>query len=168
MRRLFAAIIGVFGLFVTATPATANDVVRVPNLAPPATYSGVCSFDFSSSAVINDEKVTSFYDNKGTLVKQITSGRLVVVWTNLSTGKAISTNLSGPVSISFNPDATATVHVLGPQVFLQPVSAALGLAPISHLFIGTGETEYDVSFSPLGIALVSKVGQFRNMCDLLS
>jgi hypothetical protein len=166
MRKLLAVAVGVFALVAMATPATAAEVTRTP-LPTTGTVSlpHLCGFDVRLD-LVNNETQTSFFDNNGNLVKQVISGSSFGTFTNLSSGKAINVNLSGPAQFTFNPDGSLTISADGPQGFAVPL-LGLGVVPLTQFSVGSGLVVYSIS-PKTGITLVSKVGSFQDVCPMLA
>ena len=166
MRKLLAAAIGAFALVAMATPATAAEVTRTPL---PSTgkisLPHLCGFGVRLD-LVNDETLTSFFDNNGTLVKQVISGSSFGTFTNLSSGKTINENFSGPAQFTFNQDGSITISADGPQGFVVPL-LGLGAVPLTQFLVGSGHIVYNIS-PKTGITLVSKVGSFQDVCPMLS
>jgi hypothetical protein len=166
MRKLLAAAIGALALVGVATPATAAEVTRMPL---PSTGSvslpHLCGFDVRLD-LVNNETLTSFFDNNGMLVTQVISGSSFGTVTNLSSGKTINVNLSGPAQFTFNPDGSITISADGPQGFVAPL-LGLGVVPLTQFSVGGGHVVYSIS-PKTGITLVSKVGSFQDVCPMLS
>lgn len=166
MRKVLAAAIGVFALVAMATPATAAEVTWTP-LPSTGTVSlpHLCGFDVRLD-LVNNETQTSFFDNGGTLVKQVISGSSFGTLTNVSSGKTLNLNFSGPAQFTFNPQGSITVSADGPQGFVEPL-LGLGRVPLTQFSVGSGHVVYSIS-PATGITLVSKVGSFQDVCPMLS
>lgn len=167
MRKLLAAAVGIFALVAMATPATAAEVTRTPlpstgTVSLPRPFP--CTFDVRLD-LANHETLTSFFDNNGQLVKRVISGSSFGTFTNLSSGKTINANLSGPAQIDVNRDGSRTITVDGPQGFVVPL-IGLGVVPLTQFSVGSGHVVYNISAA--GITLVSKVGSFQDICPMLA
>lgn len=168
MRKLLAAAVGVFALVAMATPATAAEVTRTPlpstgTLGLPRPFP--CRFDVRLD-LVNNETLTSYFDDNGQLVKRVISGSSFGTFTNLSSGKTINVNLSGPAQIDINPDGSRTISADGAQGFVVPL-LGLGVDPLTQFAVGSGHVVYSIS-PTTGITLVSKVGGFQDVCPMLS
>jgi hypothetical protein len=168
MRKLLAMAMGVFALLAMATPATAAEVTRTPlpstgTVSLPHPYP--CGFDVRLD-LVNNETLTRFIDNNGTLAKQVISGSSFGMFTNLPSGKTINVNLSGPAQFTFNSDGSITINADGPQGFVVPL-LGLGSVPLTQFLVGSGHVVYRIS-PKTGITLVSKVGSFQDVCPMLS
>lgn len=62
---------------------------------------GFCPFDIYEQPVGNKEKIATFYDKAGQVKFQIITGVNKWMFTNLSTGKAVQLNASGPGRLTF-------------------------------------------------------------------
>jgi hypothetical protein len=107
----------VFAAVASASPG--NGAVRVPvGNAPFDIDASVCGFPIHVGVVADKEYVihdTTLAD--GTEVVQIT-GKLVLSFTNVDTGKAIVENVSGPATETVPPDGSFVFHGLGNGVFI--------------------------------------------------
>lgn len=166
MKKVLAAAICALALVAMATPATAAEVTRRP-LPPTGTVTLplLCGFDVRLD-LMNNETLTSFFGNDGNLVKQVVSGSSFGKFTNLSSGKTIDVNLSGPAQFTFNSDGSITITADGPQGFAVPL-LGLGLVPLTQFSVGSGRVIYNISRAA-GITLVSRVGSFQDVCPMLS
>jgi hypothetical protein len=142
VKKLFAAAGALGASVVISSSAMADTVTRTPSPVPTFTVTGVCLFPFQVHPIINNEYTLSFVNQNGVLVKQITTGALVITFTNLGTGKSITENVSGPSVVTFNSDGSVTVVMLGTQ----------GGTPANA--IGAGRTVFkiaaDGTFGPAG------------------
>lgn len=169
-RRLragfLAAVIGAFALALAATPAMADTVIRFP--VPPGfhgTRSGICAFDFTITPVRANQTEADYYDTAGALERVIVTGDAIYSYQNVSTGRTLIANNSAAQKVYFNPDGSVTLDISGPQVFVEPLLAIGG--PPTQWLIGGEHTVYEIS--PTGnVTLVQKVGQFQDICQLLS
>ena len=166
MRKLLAAATCAFALIVMATPVTAAQVTRTP-LPSSGTVglTNLCGFDVRLD-LVNNETQTSFFDNSGKLVKQVISGSSFGTFTNLSSGKTINVNFSGPAQFTFNPDGSITISADGPQGFVVPL-LGLGVVPLTQFSVGSGNIVYSIS-PKTGITLVSMLGSFQDVCPMLA
>ena len=156
MRKLIAAVCAIGASALLSSSAMADTVTRTPSPVPsPFLFIGLCPFPVLAQAITNNEFRTSFVNQNGALVKQIVTGALVVTFTNLSNGKSITQNISGPGIITFNPDGSVTIDILGRE------------AGFPGDTIGAGRTV--IQISPTGVPTVaSQVGNFTSLCSLLA
>lgn len=166
MRKLLAAAISGLALVLAATPAMADTVTRYP-IGPAfhGTRSGICPFDFTITPLRQHETATDFHDSTGALVKEIVTGDAIYGYQNVTTGKMITANNSAVSIVYFHPGGSLTLDFSGPQVFVMPLLAIGG--PITQWLIGGERTVYEVS-PTFNVTLVKKVGQFQDICQLLS
>jgi len=167
MRRLAAivalgALLGMLGGAVTASPALARGPKWQFNAPPPGPVilpADFCGFRIGVSFPVDKEyfKVLKAADGSMTL---LVTGRLTLTNTNLSTGKTITANISGPGTATFFPDGSVTTEETGRAVYaLVPADAQrFGVPPIG-LTAGPLTTSVDVdgnltSFSLQGHVLV--------------
>ena len=127
--------------FVPAAAACGFDVLFTPQAGRP-----------------NKERLIQFANTA------IIAGPLFVTITNLSTGKTINLNISGPQRISFSGNTTA--ELLGPYVTLLPadVATAAGL-PLLSLTYGRVVVTVDQQFNISSIQSVT--GTVQDVCQLL-
>jgi hypothetical protein len=156
MRKLLAATCAITASLLISSTAMADTVTRTPSpKISPFTFVGLCQFDVLAQAVVNREYTISFVNNDGLLVKQIVTGASVVTFTNLSNNASITLNISGPGKITYNPDGSATLDILGRE-FGFPGDTT-----------GAGRTVIEIS--PSGVpTLVSQVGNYTSLCSLLA
>ncbi len=156
MRKLIAAACAIGASVFISSIAMADTVTRVPSPVPsPFIFRGLCQFDVLAQAITNNEFRTTFVNQDGVMVKQIVTGALVVTFTNLSNGKSIIENISGPGVITFNPNGSVTLDILGRE------------AGFPGDTIGAGRTV--IQISPTGVAtVVSQVGNYTSLCGLLA
>jgi len=137
MRRLgvivaLGALLGMFGGVVTAAPALARGPKWQFNAGEPFILpADFCGFEIGVSFPVDKEyfKVLKAADGSMTL---LVTGALTLTNTNLSTGKAITANISGPGKITFFPDGSVTMAEKGRAVYaLVPADAQrFGVPPI--------------------------------------
>jgi hypothetical protein len=166
MRRLgvivaLGALLGMFAGVVTAAPALAG---RGPkwqfNAGQPFTVpADFCGFQIGVTFPVDKEyfKVLKAADESMTL---LVTGSLTLTNTNLSTGKTITANISGPGKITFLPDGSVITEETGRAIYaLVPADAQrFGMPPIG-LTAGPLTTSVDAdgnltSFSLQGHVLV--------------
>jgi hypothetical protein len=167
MKRLgvivaLGALLGMFGGVVTAAPALALGPKWQFNAPPPGPVilpADFCGFRIGVSFPVDKEyfKVLKAADGSMTL---LITGSLTLTNTNLSTGKTITANISGPGTATFFPDGSVTTEETGRAVYaLEPADAQrFGVPPIG-LTAGPLTTSVDVdgnltSFSLQGHVLV--------------
>src|SRR5215470_12368505 len=156
------ALLGLFGGVVTAAPALARGAKWQFNAPPPGPVilpADFCGFQIGVSFPVDKEyfKVLKAADGSVTL---LITGSLTLTNTNLSTGKTITANISGPGTATFFPDGSVTTAEKGRAVYaLVPADAQrFGVPPIG-LTAGPLTTSVDAdgnltSFSLQGHVLV--------------
>ena len=137
MRRLavvvaLGALLGMFGGVVTAAPALARGPKWQFNAGQPFTVpADFCGFQIGVSFPVDKEyfKVLKAADGSMTL---LVTGSLTLSNTNLSTGKTITANISGPGQITFLPDGSVITEETGRAVYaLVPADAQrFGVPPV--------------------------------------
>jgi len=139
MRRLgmivaLGALLAMFAGVLTASPALAGRGHKWQFLPPqpftvPASF---CGFKIHVNFPVDREFAKLIKASDGSMITLIT-GSLRFTFTNLSTGKAITENVSGPGKIITHADGSATVTAKGHNgEFLTPAQAKrFGLPPVS-------------------------------------
>jgi hypothetical protein len=140
MRRLgmiaaLGALLGVLAGAVTASPALARgpkwQLMPVQPFTLPSLF---CGFEVNVTPVADREfsKILKVSDGSMTL---LVTGAATASFTNLQTGKTITENVSGPATITIQPDGSLTALGKGHSVkFLVPADAArFGLPTVSVL-----------------------------------
>ncbi len=154
-------------MFGLASPASAISPTTVTAPVTAFTVTGSCSFDVllaPKSPQTNQEKITTFFDQAHNERFQLVTGALQVVLTNVSTGKSVDLNISGPTQVSPLPDGSLKVVNLGPTLFLFQPGVAPSL-PLLALIQGRTESMFDA----LGnYSLLSVQGTVADVCALLS
>ncbi len=129
MRRLgvivaLGALLGLSGGVVTASPALARgpqwQLLSAEPFTLPASF---CGFEVGLTFPTGDEFLKVLKTSDGSMILLVT-GSLTVSYTNLSTGKTITENESGPGTITEFPDGSVTVSDEGPTgIFLAQADA---------------------------------------------
>jgi hypothetical protein len=156
VKRLFTVTVVGFAWLMAAVPAAADGPTRVPVPFGPPMVVPVCmpAFEVLVAATTDNEVSKDFYEN-GQLVKVITTGSLKLTLTNLTSGKTISENVSGPGFATINPDGSVTVIVTG-----------LSLGQLGDLAT-SGRIVFDIA--PDGtVTLASPVHHSTSICAALS
>ena len=125
MQKKIASIIGsavgvsaLIAAFIatTALPTSANPPDRQPvgnvSVTLPAGPT-TCPFDLREDFLADREKLTTFFDRDGNVVRLQVTGQLVARFTNLSTGASITLHISGPATLTFGQDGTLTANGRG-------------------------------------------------------
>jgi hypothetical protein len=119
----------------------------------------VCSFGVRIEFPVNKQFATTFPPEPNGDVVQLLTGRVVQRATNLSTGKSITDNISGPVRVTFHADGSFTVESFGRSGNLDVEG--------TRLFIFSGRLVIEVA--PDGVAtFVSQSGHEEDLCAALS
>jgi hypothetical protein len=139
MRRLgvivaLGAMLGMFGGLLTTSPALAGrghkwEFLPAQPFTLPASF---CGFKVRVTPIADKEYAKLLKASDGSMTTLVT-GTLKVSFTNLSTGKAITENVSGPGKVINHPDGSVTVRSKGHTgVFLAPADAKrFGLPTVS-------------------------------------
>ena len=154
MRRLFAVV----ATAITVACLTAPMVNAAPPTHEPVsfvdrTFSGQCSFDVFRHVLENNSTLT-------TSATKTFDDRHVhqAGFTNVSTGKFIDVNASGPILAVFHADGSSTEYLRGRQF----------VRPFGQLLITTGKVV--VERDPLGVIVGfgPQGGTSENVCELLA
>jgi hypothetical protein len=123
----------------------------------------VCPFTVTAEPVREDLRVRYHYDSAGNVDGYEATGQLIARITNVETGTSVVRNLSGPGTVTFNPDGSYDAVVSGDfLVFFLPQDT-----PSSELLLLSGHTV--LHGAPSGEkTLVSSSGQVENLCDTLA
>ncbi len=139
MRRLgvivaLGALLGLSAGVVTATPALAGrghgwELVQAKPFTVPKFF---CGFKIRVTFPVNKEYTKLFKASDGSMITLV-SGSLRFTFTNLSTGKAVTENVSGPGKIITHTDGSATFASKGRNAeFFTPAQAKrFGLPMVS-------------------------------------
>ena len=164
-------LLGMFGGVLTASPALASangKPTRAPLPDASQTFdlpAGLaCSFEVAAQPVINQEFTTTFPAQANGDVVVFVTGRLVERITNVSTGRSITVNVSGPGTAVLHPDGSITVTARGSSfLILYPTDITPGPA----FLINTGR--YVATFNAAGQeTLISQSGTQFDVCAALS
>jgi hypothetical protein len=168
MKRLAAVFLGVFGLALLGAGGVAaadgsygpwQPTYQGPITAPAGV---VCPFEVTAEPVREDLRVRYHYDADGNVDGYEASGQLIGRITNDETGASVVRNLSGPGTVTFNPDGSYDAEVSGDFLvfFLAQDS------PSNELLLLSGHTV--LHGAPSGEkTLVSSSGQTENLCNTL-
>jgi hypothetical protein len=97
-------------------------------------------------------------------VVQLSTGHLVFRFTNLTTGKSLDLNISGPGKATFHADGSMTQDATGVWYWLFP--RGTNLPGSLTLFLSRGRLV--VETSPTGQrSILSQVGQLEDLCGML-
>jgi hypothetical protein len=169
MKRVAALFATVAALAMTGVAAAAPDEGSYGPWQP--TYQGaitapagaVCPFQVTASPVKEALTVRYHYDAAGNVDGYQAKGLLIAQITNDETGASVVRNLSGPGTVTFNPDGSYDAVVEGNfLVFFLP-----GDTPASELLLLTGKTL--LHGAPTGEkSVVSHTGPTENLCETLA
>jgi hypothetical protein len=109
MRRI-AIPLGVAMALAAVMPAAAVTVTREPAPLPDLIEDTSCGYLILVRFPVNRESTITVYDADGDPLRQITSGPLVVTFTNATTQESLTANISGPTVIDF---VRGTAYQLG-------------------------------------------------------
>jgi hypothetical protein len=117
-RFLLLILLAVAALTLAAVaPVAAVAPTRVPLLFDEPFTVDVCPFPVAIEPLTSGETLTTFYDQSGNVVMQLTTGPLKVRITNGDTGESIDRNIPGPGRIL---DDGTTLIMMGPWLNIVP------------------------------------------------
>jgi hypothetical protein len=170
MKRLAAVFLSTFALALAGAAGTSaasggsygpwEPTYQGPITAPAGI---VCPFTVTAEPVREDLRVRYHYDSTGDVDGYEATGQLIARITNEETGASVVRNLSGPGTVTFNPDGSYDAIVSGD--FL--VFFLGGDTPSHELLLLSGHTV--LHGAPTGEkTLASNSGQVENLCETLA
>jgi hypothetical protein len=147
---MLAAVVAV--VLAAASTAAADPPIRTFVPAGPFTGEFCPGADVQITFPINQEYAIAF--SSGAI---ITTGRLVAEVTNLSTGKSVVVNASGPGTLGADGSFTLRGETL---VFLTPGTIAPGSPATTYILSGV------LQFAPDGT--VTQIGHITDICSQIS
>ncbi len=114
MKRAIAVpILCLLGILLSGLSATAAGPTRVPAPVPDPLFFDCPNFELMANFPANQEYALIFIYADGS-TKAIITGRLVVIWTNMSDpSKTFTANISGPGIQTFGADGSAILVMTG-------------------------------------------------------
>ena len=152
-------------LIIVPAGALAAPPTREPLPAPQFPVEGICSFPVETTALVNREKLTTFYGKDGEVVRQILSGALKVRLTNLTTGTAVDVNISGPGEMTAQPDGSLTIVARGRG--LLALRQGIDVGPAGQ-WLEIGRVVFTVSPSGAISTIISEQGRRVDLCAALA
>jgi hypothetical protein len=151
-----------------ATTAVAAKPAREPNVIPTTVFpAGVAceGFPLRISADVNQQHLTTFFDQDGNPVRQLITGRLIITLTNVDTDSSVTLRLGGATHVTINPDGSATLVGTGHGVLVLVPS---DVPPGPSTTLRTGRTV--LTISPEGaFTLIGTAGaEPLDLCAVLS
>jgi hypothetical protein len=155
--RVFSGVLLAASLFaLSGVPAEASRPVRVP--APFSPYTDTsCGFPIDLSLLSGKQVETVFLDANGAPTKLLFTGVLKIRFTNAS-GAFIDLNVSGPGTITFNSDGSATGIGRGPAVVGVP----------GHLWYFDGLVVLNLPADGGPATVISHTGPAKDLCKVLA
>ena len=144
--------------------AAANPPTKEPLPAAPFTVTGKCDFDVLIEPLTNKEVLTTFFDKEGNERFFLITGSLKERLTNLSTGKSVDLNISGPLQLIPQPDGSQIVITLGAALYIFEPGVAPNL-PLLALIHGRTVAEFDAAGN---FTLLSVRGHVEDVCAALA
>jgi hypothetical protein len=120
---------------------------------------GVCAFPVLGEVLVDQTAARG--QNPFRL---IVTGRLVVRVTNLSTGKSLVLNASGPTFITSNPDGTSTYVYRGRAI----IALFPGEAEGPQLFVNSGQVTLTLNAAGRATQVVRQTGHKEDLCAALA
>jgi hypothetical protein len=123
MRRVAIAIaaLSVLGLLPAQAAQAAGKPIREFLSAITGTFDQFCGYPIDVEVPVNNEYITTFFDQAGNPVRTIITGQLISSFTNVQTDETIVRQTSGPVFTYFHQDGSVTVVASGiSAIFLFP------------------------------------------------
>lgn len=152
MQRVVLFVATVVGLALFASPTFAAKPTREPLPISDEEFAGVCSFTVARHVLVNRSILTT-YSNGDQRITGTFKQRL----TNLTTGKFIDVNSSGPILLDFHADGSVTETDWGRQFERPPGRLLLTTGPVVWEFDSDGNF---VSFTQRG-------GTTEDVCAIL-
>jgi hypothetical protein len=154
MRKLFAVLASATTVACLGAPmANADPPTHEPVSFADRTFSGQCSFDVFRHVLENRSILTTFSDGS-----QLTTGTFKERLTNVSTGKYIDVNASGPILAVFHGDGSSTEYLRGTQF----------VRPFGQLLITTGKLVVERDPAGVIVGFSQQGGTSENVCELLA
>lgn len=152
MKLVSCVAVIVVGAAASTSPAFADKPTREPLPVADENFSGVCSFTVARQVLVNRSVLTT-YSNGDQRITGTFKQRL----TNLSTGKFMDVNSSGPILLDYHADGSLTETDWGRQFERPPGQLLLTTGPVVWEFDSAGTF---VSFKQRG-------GTTQDVCLLL-
>jgi hypothetical protein len=126
---------------------------------------GFCPFDIYEQPVGNKEKIVTFYGQAGEVKFQIITGVNKWKFTNLSTGKTVVFNASGPATFTVQPGSNTVLAYGGGVSFYYIPNPPAGIPKLA-LTRGRVVAELDpTTFTVTN--LITQHGTIQDICALL-
>ena len=160
-----ATILAMALLAMSAGGVAAGKPDKEPLDAPPLEFAAgdVCDFPLLIETTANKEQLKTFYDRDGNAVRQILTGKLRTLVTNLTTMETFAANTSGPGK--FIPNAARTLTVIGGGPWLTYLFPSDVTGAALWLTKGRIRLEFDADFNVYEAALPHNA---TDVCELLA
>jgi hypothetical protein len=154
MKFLLALPLALALLMAASVQVAATGPTRTALPAPDfLIVSDSCSFAVRIDFTRNSEYIILFRDANGDPSSAIITGALTQRFTNLTTGKSILVNASGPGFLTTQPDGSVTLVLGGRSTVFTP----------GKMFLNAGRIEFDASGNVTNIT-----GKSTDLCAALS
>jgi hypothetical protein len=155
--RVFSGVLLAASMFaLSGVPAAASSPIRFPAGFTPYTDTS-CGFPLDVSLLSGKQVETVFLDANGVPTKLLFTGVLKLRFTN-SSGTFIDLNVSGPGTITFNSDGSATGVGRGPAVIGVP----------GHLWLFDGLVVLNIPNDGGPATVASHTGSAQDLCPVLA
>lgn len=129
------------------------------------TLTGACSFNIQEQLLANNEKIITFRNQAGQITFQSITGVNKWRFTNLSTGKTIDINASGPGKFTVQPGSDLVLAQATGRNFFLITNPPSG---IPHFALTTGLVVAELDPTTFNIThLISQQGTVQDICALL-
>lgn len=165
LRIIVATALGAVVYLALALPAGANPPAHEPFVNVGGTIPagvGCAGFAITVTIEVDDQRITTFFDQAGNPLRQTVTGRLVLTVTNDSTGESRTYRIGGASHLSFGADGSLTITLTGNSlVVLFPNDVPPG--PSTTQGSGRAVIRIDALFT-----LVSRTGSVEDVCAALA
>ena len=126
---------------------------------------GFCPFDIYEQPTGNKEKIATFYGQAGEITFQIITGVNKWKFTNLSTGKVVVFNASGPAKFTVQPGSNTVLAYGGGVSFFYIPNPPAG---IPKLALTTGRVIAELDPTTFTVTnLITQNGTIQDICVLM-
>lgn len=129
------------------------------------TVTGVCPFNVLEVATANDEKIATFFNQAGQITFQLVTGVNKWLFTNVSTGKTLELEASGPAKFTVQPGTNSVLSVSGGVSFFTITNPPPGI-PKFPLTRGRVVAQLDPATFTI-TNFISLDGTVQDICALL-
>ena len=132
MGRVASGMLGGLLALALAVPAAAATVTREPAPLPDLIEDTSCGYLVLVTFPVNRESVVTIFDASGAPLRSISSGPLVVTFTNADTHESLTANISGPTVIDYHRGTAYQLgRIGGPVPGLEGLNLVAGRADLN-------------------------------------